>query len=160
MTDDELAVLPRFPTLREIMPMDVPDAGFRHVGNCQNLEGLWCMYCRDTGDDATKHLQPLARLKTYYAGMTQITDRSLAILSRMNSLERLEFWACQGITDEGVLELGRLPKLREITVNGSPGVSRRLGRVRRRRFFEVRGLRLFRYGGPAIFPCQKIYPML
>jgi hypothetical protein len=55
--------------------------------------------------------------------MTQITNRSLEILSHMNSLERLEFWACQGITDAGVSHLAALPRLREITVNGSPGVS-------------------------------------
>jgi len=35
------------------MPMNVPDPGFRHVGRCAELEDLWCMYCRDTGDAAT-----------------------------------------------------------------------------------------------------------
>jgi hypothetical protein len=29
--DSELSALPRFPSLRELMPMDVPDNGFRHV---------------------------------------------------------------------------------------------------------------------------------
>jgi hypothetical protein len=93
------------------------------VGRCENLEGLWCMYCRDTSDAATEHIERLSQLKTYYAGMTQITNRSLEILSRMNSLERVEFRACQGITDAGVSHLAALPRLREITVNGSPGVS-------------------------------------
>jgi hypothetical protein len=48
------------------------------------------MYCRDTGDVATGHLAGLS-LKTYYTGKTKITDRSLGILGRMRSLERLEF---------------------------------------------------------------------
>jgi hypothetical protein len=122
--DAALSALPGFPALREIMPMDVPDAGFRHMGRCENLERLWCMYCRDTGDAATEHIARLSRLKTYYAGMTQITDRTLEILGRMDSLEQLEFWACQGITDAGVSHLAALPRLRAITVDGSPGVSR------------------------------------
>jgi hypothetical protein len=122
--DASLAILPSFPKLRQIMPMDVSDAGFRHVGRCENLEGLWCMYCRDTSDAATEHIARLRQLKTYYAGMTQITDRSLEILGRMDSFERLEFWACQGITDAGVAHLTALPRLREITIDGSPGVSR------------------------------------
>src|SRR6516225_4266030 len=68
------------------MPMDVPDDGFRHVGRCAQLEKLTCMYCRDTGDLATEHIAGLSRLKHYYAGKTQITDRSLEILGGMTSL--------------------------------------------------------------------------
>ena len=100
------------------MPMDVQDEGFRHVGQCENLEGLWCMYCRDTTDAATEQIAGLSKLKTYYAGQTKITDRSLEILSRMPSLEKLEFWNCGGITNAGVAVLAALPALREISVDG------------------------------------------
>jgi ankyrin repeat protein len=109
-----LALLPRFPALKELMPMDVADEGFRHVGECTDLERLWCMYCRDTTDVATEHIAGLAKLKTYYAGQTKITDRSLEILSRMPSIEKLEFWSCMRITDEGVARLAALPRLREV----------------------------------------------
>jgi hypothetical protein len=122
--DASLSALPHFPALREMVPMDVPDAGFRHVGRCENLEGLWCMYCRETGDAATEHIAGLSRLKTYYAGQTRITDRSLEILGRMASLERLEFWQCAGLTDAGVAHLAGLPRLREIGLDGLPGVTR------------------------------------
>jgi hypothetical protein len=121
--DAALSALPRFPALRELMPMDVPDDGFRHVGRCQHLEALWCMYCRDTGDLATEHIAGLSKLKSYYAGASQITDRSLEILARMHSLERLEFWQCRGITNAGVRHLANLPNLREISLNGLPGVT-------------------------------------
>ena len=83
--DAALSTLPDFPALRELVPMDVLDAGFRHIGQCRNLEALWCMYCRETGDLATEHIAPLTKLKTYYAGKTKITDRSLEILSRMDT---------------------------------------------------------------------------
>src|SRR5262249_47542460 len=46
--DPALAHLPEFPALTEFMPMDVVDDGFRHVGRCERIEALWCMYCRDT----------------------------------------------------------------------------------------------------------------
>jgi len=122
--DAALSSLPRFPALRSLMPMDLPDAGFRYVGRCANLEGLWCMYCRETGDRATEHLVALSGLKTYYAGMTLITDRSLEILGRIPSLERLEFWQCAGLTDAGVAHLAVLPNLREITLDQLSGVTR------------------------------------
>jgi hypothetical protein len=124
MDDAALSTLPRFPALREFMPMDVPDEGFRHVGRCEHLEALWCMYCRDTGDAATNHIAGLSRLKSYYAGKTLITDSSLETLGRMPSLERLEFWQCTEITDAGVAQLAGLPRLREVTIGGSPNVSR------------------------------------
>ena len=122
--DPALSALPRFPALRGLVPMDVPDEGFRHVGRCEKLEDLWCMYCRDTGDAATEHIAGLSELKTYYAGATQITDRSLQILERISSLESIEFYECSRITNAGVAFLAGLPRLREITVGGSPNVTR------------------------------------
>jgi hypothetical protein len=122
--DAALASLPRFPALKQLMPMDVSDDGFRHVGQCRQLERLWCMYCRDTGDVATGHLGGLSKLKTYYAGKTQITDRSLEILGRLHALERIELWQTSGVTDTGLAFLGGLPRLREIVLDGLPKVTR------------------------------------
>ena len=119
-----LSSLPSFPALRGLMPMDVPDAGFRHIGRCENLEELWCMYCRDTGDPATEHIASLSKLKTYYAGATQITDRSLELLGQMSSLESMEFYECSRITNAGVARLVGMPRLKEITIGGSPNVTR------------------------------------
>jgi hypothetical protein len=124
--DTSLSRLVDFPALRELMPMDVDDAGFRHVGRCENLEALWCMYCRETGDLATDHIAALSRLKTYYAGKTNMTDRSLEILGRMTSLECLEFWHCAGLTDAGMQHLVALPHLREISLQGLPNVTRQV----------------------------------
>jgi hypothetical protein len=126
LDDEALSVLPHFPALRELMPMDVTDSGFRHVGGCETLEGLWCMYCQQTGDAATEHIAGLSRLKTYYAGKTKITDRSLEILGRMASLERLDFWQCAGLTDAGLKHLVGLPQLREISLNGLPNITRKV----------------------------------
>ena len=116
--------LPSFPALRELTPMDVSDEAFLPVGQCAQLEKLWCMYCRQTGDVATGHLKGLTKLKSYYAGATQISDKSLKILARMKSLEHLEFRQCLQITDSGAAHLARLPRLREIEFGGDPGISR------------------------------------
>lgn len=122
--DAALATLPRFPKLQYLMPMDVKDDGFRHVGQCRQLDSLWCMYCRDSGDKATEHIRHLPLLRYYYGGSTLITDRSLEILGRMPTLEKLEFWECVGISDAGIARLTTLPRLKEISLSGSPKVTK------------------------------------
>jgi len=120
--DTALATLPTFPALRELTPIQVQDAGFRHIGQCERLERLTCMYCRDTTDAATSYIADL-RLKYYYAGLTRITDRSLEILGGMPTLEQIEFYECNGVTDAGLVFLARLPRLREVHLDGLPGVT-------------------------------------
>jgi hypothetical protein len=120
--DEALATLPRFPSLRELTPIDVKNAGFRHIGRCERLERLTCMYCRDTTDTATEHIAGL-RLKYYYAGLTQITDRSLEILGRMESLEQVDLYECAHVSDAGLPLLARLPRLREVNLDALPGVT-------------------------------------
>ena len=116
--DEGLAALSRFPALRELMPMDVPDAGYRHIGRCAELDSLILMYCRDTTDAATEHLTGLGKLTYYFNSYTTITDRTPAILSTMDSLERITFDTCHGLTDAGIATLARLPRLRELSVSG------------------------------------------
>ena len=120
--DDALAAFPHFPALRELTPIGVRDPGFRHIGRCERLDRLTCMYCRDTTDVATEHVAGL-QLRYYYAGLTQITDRSLEILGRMDSLEQIEFYECNGVTDAGLPFLARLPKLKEVALDSLPGVT-------------------------------------
>jgi len=121
--DEALSTLPAFPALTELMPIDVPDAGYRHIGRCQQLESLVLMYCRETTDVATEQIAGLSRLKKYFASYTRITDRSLEVLSGMSSLEQVTLTACAGVTDAGVKRLVSLPKLREIDLSGMPTVT-------------------------------------
>ena len=122
--DAGLAKLPDFPSLTELLPMDVSDDGFRHIGRCEQLESLILMYCRDTTDVATSHLLRMPNLKKYHAGYTLITDRSLEMLGRINSLEVLSFEGCKFISDQGIGLLATLPNLREISIGGCPRVTR------------------------------------
>jgi hypothetical protein len=120
--DAALAALGDFPALSALTAIGFTDAGFRHVGRCERLERLSCMYCRDTTDAATEHIASLS-LTSYYAGLTQITDRSLEILGRMTSLEEIELYECLQVTDAGVAQLAALPKLREARCSGMPHVT-------------------------------------
>jgi len=116
--DEGVAALPRFRALRELMPMDVPDEGYRHIGRCEGLTSLILMYCRETGDTATEQVVGLPRLERYFASYTRITDRTPKLLSRMPSLERVTFDGCAAVTTSGVAHLTRLPRLRELRVSG------------------------------------------
>lgn len=122
--DTALASLPDFPSLKELMPMDVSDDGFRHVGRSKQLESLILMYCRDTTDIATSHLTEMPNLRKYHAGYNLITDASLDLLSQIQSLEGISFEGCKCITDAGIPFLTRLPRLREISIGGCPKVTR------------------------------------
>ena len=122
--DTGLAMLPDFPSLKELLPMDVSDDGFRHIGRCEQIESLILMYCRDTTDVATSHILRMPNLKKYHAGYTLITDRSLEILGRMNSREVVSFEGCKFISDAGMKLLTTLPRLREISIGGCPKVTR------------------------------------
>jgi len=124
VADPALARLPDFPCLKELLPMDVSDYGFRHIGRCERLESLILMYCRETTDVATSHIVGMSNLKKYHAGYTLITDRSLEMLGRMNSLEELSFEGCKFISDAGIGFLATLPRLREISIGGCPKVTR------------------------------------
>jgi hypothetical protein len=121
--DAALAKLPDFPSLTELMPMDIPDDGFRHIGHRKQLESLILMYCRDTTDVATSHLVGLPNLKKYHAGYNLITDASLEMLSRIKSLEELSFEGCKFITNAGIPHLTTLSNLRKLSIGGCPQVT-------------------------------------
>jgi len=76
------------------------------------------MYCRDTTDAATEHITGLGKLSYYFNSYTTITDRTPEVLSGMDSLERITFDACHGLTNAGVARLARLPRLQELPVSG------------------------------------------
>lgn len=117
-----LAQLPHFRSLLEITPIDLTDEGFLHIGKCTQLKRLSCMYCRESSDIATQYIANL-NLTSYYAGLTRIMDHSLALLSKMESLESIELFETRHITDEGLKHLVNLPKLKELNLGAVPGVT-------------------------------------
>ncbi|MGB6483280.1 MAG: sigma-70 family RNA polymerase sigma factor [Candidatus Acidiferrales bacterium] len=121
--DTGLATLPQFVALRQFMPIDVPDASFKYIGQCKQLEDLYCMYCPEATDEATHQISSL-RLKTYQAFNLRITDESLRILSKMDSMEHVGLFNCTGVTDLGVAGLSALPRLQDLDLEQLLGVTR------------------------------------
>ena len=121
--DVGLSALPSFPALRELMPMDVPDDGYRHIGRCERLESLVLMYCRETTDVATEHIIGLPKLRKYFASYNRITDRTPEMMSTMQSLEEITFDSCAGLTNAGIAALARLPRLRKLVAESMPMVT-------------------------------------
>ena len=74
--DEALATLPDFPRCGSSRRSTSRTTASATSARCARLERLTCMYCRETTDAATEHIAGL-RIKYYYAGLTQITDRSL-----------------------------------------------------------------------------------
>ena len=122
VSDAALSSLPDFPALQSLTPIGISDPGFRHIGRCKTIDRLTCMYCRDTTDAATEQIIGLP-LRYYYAGLTQITNRSLELLGRIQTLQQVEFYETKGITDAGLPFLAQLPALREVAIDSAPGVT-------------------------------------
>ena len=53
------------------------------------------------------------------------TPFRLAMLGRIESLEQVELYECLRVTDAGLPSLAALPRLREIHLDGLPGVTYR-----------------------------------
>jgi hypothetical protein len=119
-----LTLLPRFPALRQLTPIGLGDANFEQVGKCMELETLTCMYTDDIGDVAVEHLGNLRKLETFYAGDTRIGDRGLEVLGSLPALQKVELWSCINVTNAGLAALARAPRLREVSIEMSPLVTR------------------------------------
>jgi RNA polymerase sigma factor (sigma-70 family) len=120
--DTGVSALPSFPSLCALMPIDVNPRGFRHIGQCDRLEVLRCMYCEDMDDAATAHLGRL-ELKRLGVWSTRIGDASLGTLARMSSLEEVLLYNCAGVSDAGIRSIADLPRLKEVTLEKLQGIS-------------------------------------
>jgi hypothetical protein len=67
-----------------------------------------------TTDDALRLLGELPSLKSIWLQGTQITDKGLANLSKLDQLEELDLRSCKGITDNGMEHVSNLGKLKRL----------------------------------------------
>lgn len=125
LSDNGLLLLARMPQLQHLDLSEYPggkltDRGLevlRHLPNLRTFDMTWQRGITDAGVANLRFCDQL------YAGLTLITDRSLEILGRMPSLEQVEFYETQGVTDAGLVFLAGLPRLREVHLDGLPGVT-------------------------------------
>jgi hypothetical protein len=124
MKDDDLEPLARFPVLEDLWAWRFGNAGYRYIGAVKGLKGLVNMYCNDTDDTTTEYIAGLSELAKYNIWTTQITDRSLEILSKMDSLREILLQKCNKVTNEGLGKLQRLPLLRSLRLRQCQGLTR------------------------------------
>jgi Leucine-rich repeat (LRR) protein len=126
LTDEQLGHLAKLPGLRTLR-LDgsaVTDAGLAWTAGLQKLEelSLTDTAVTDAGLDA---IAGRAGLKRLWLGgkRSGITDKGLAALARLESLERLHIERAPAITDAGLEPLIRLPSLRELDLEACPGIT-------------------------------------
>jgi F-box/leucine-rich repeat protein 14 len=142
ITDRGLEVLRHLRELRRFQmcwPQGVSDEGVANLAFCDHLESV-DLLGTPTGDGAIAALRGKRALRTFKSG-TQVTDAGLALLHDFPAFQAwrggemsyalmsadarpsLELHQCTGITDAGVAHLATLPRLRKVSVCGSPKVT-------------------------------------
>ena len=81
------------------------------------------MYCRETTDAATQHINFL-NLKKYFASYTRMSDRTPEMLKRYVVAREHHFRQLRRtLTNAGIAALAKLPNLRELKLSGMRGVT-------------------------------------
>lgn len=109
--------LPRFPSLKAVLPTLFEGKAFESLGHCTGLEEMWDMYMKrhETGL-SYRSLKPLPHLKYVYTG--QRVDRpGMEALADLESLEEVDLdYADFEAADLPLL--ARLPRLKKIKIGG------------------------------------------
>jgi hypothetical protein len=123
ITDNSLVHLSKLPNLRQLCV-----SGDRLTSAClQQIGGMKTLICLDmTIDDATDfdftHIQHLLSLRALaIEGMSTLTNASLEAVSKLVCLAQLNIHSCTGFTDEGLVHLTKLPRLKSLVCNVDDG---------------------------------------
>lgn len=92
VTDAQLAAIGEFSSLKEIFIVESTgtDEGLSKLGQLRSLEYLTIHKMPQITDEGVAHLKNLTKLKTMLLPMSQVTGRSLEIVTQMPDLESLE----------------------------------------------------------------------
>ncbi|MFT3706087.1 MAG: hypothetical protein QM817_00335 [Archangium sp.] len=111
-TNDEVGELAKAPALQEITLMASPnfdDVGGAHLGKIKTLERLFIWNTKVT--DKTMEAISGLPLKTLYVSRTALTDKGMASLAKIKTLETLWIEKTE-VGDKGVAAFAKHPKLR------------------------------------------------
>lgn len=70
-------------------------------------------------DGALKYLKYVPDIKILDMNCTKFTDKGLSQLKHMRRLEKLSLGGCRGITDDGMVHVGRLSHLRQLDLSST-----------------------------------------
>lgn len=135
-----LKYLARLPKLRHLTLREtvLDDDALEHLGKCSALESLDLTFCKFPADELGK-LRPLSKLTHCGLGFTSVTDRQLGVVAAWPNLQNLELgehvtdvgldhltssknleslvFMKSDVTDEGILKLVKLPKLKSVQLS-------------------------------------------
>jgi len=128
ITDSSLIALATLPALQFLnlnWCYGVTDSGLGALGQCKSLEFLSLWSCEQVTDLGVEALAGLPNLQALdLPEFAAITNRGLSALSsEATSLESLRLDHLKEISDEGILLLSRLERLRSLTVQSCPKVT-------------------------------------
>jgi hypothetical protein len=115
--DDALALLATQPGLKELHleGRQATDKGLMYVGRMAALEGLWVWRAAAVTDAGVDHLAGLGNLKEVHFNCSNLTDRSLVLLSNLPGMETLSLQQ-NHFTDAGLAGLRRKEKLKRLVI--------------------------------------------
>jgi hypothetical protein len=101
--DDVLARVSRLPGLKSLLLKEIraTDEGLRHIGKMSGLEELFICDAEAVTDQRVAHLAGLKNLRNIQINRSNLTDTSLALLSRLPSIEILSLQE-NDFSDEGL----------------------------------------------------------
>lgn len=119
---ERLAVLPRLRRLSLTGPQ-ATDEGLRQLRLLPSLGQLYLYRATELSDDALANLASLPHLKVLVIGDSHLSDRGLAHLARVRTLEKLMLSLNGRFTDAGLAHLTGLTSLDLLSVGGCPRVT-------------------------------------
>jgi len=126
-SDDALQYLHGFPDLRVLLLSDTQasDTSMRHLADLNNLEYLFMWDVTNVTDAGVAHLRDLKKLRYIHLSKSQITDKSLAVFSKLPNVEGLSL-QFNHFTDEGLDHVSRLKQLTSLWVCGEANRKNRI----------------------------------
>jgi len=97
-----------------VMYADLRGDALANIERLTGLEEMDLVNCT-VGDDGTRHLAKLPRLKILRLGGAQVGDAGIARLASIRSLERLDLSDCW-VTEVGLAHVGRMKSLKSLSL--------------------------------------------
>jgi hypothetical protein len=124
--DSDLALLHDVP-MTGLFVSDAPltDKGLEALKGHPHLESI-LLYKTKVTDAGLDTLGTLPRLVRVWIDYGDITDAGLAKIAACKNLTSVGFYKCPKITDDGVIQLAKLPALRQLLLSNNDQLTRRV----------------------------------
>jgi hypothetical protein len=91
----------------------------RELANIANLQSLSLQEANAVTDEGLAHLRPLRLKQLDLVHLHRVTDAGIAHVAKIETLESLNLWYCENLTNGAIADLKQLPKLKKIKLFGT-----------------------------------------